>query len=61
MRSCFCRTTLPLLGASEPIKTRSSVDLPDPFGPTIVTISPASRPIETSSSTVVPANRTETL
>ena len=52
MRKSGARFTLPLVGLSAPIRTRSKLDLPDPLGPTIVTISPASMAMLMSSNTV---------
>ena len=43
--------TLPELGSSDPKRTRSNVDLPEPFGPTSATNSPARTSRSTSSRT----------
>src|SRR6188472_3513730 len=40
VRSSPSTRTVPVQGSRRPITTRTSVDLPAPFGPTIVTISP---------------------
>ena len=44
--------TLPSRGASTPVATRSSVVLPDPFGPIRPTNSPSRTSISTPSKTV---------
>ena len=53
-------TTEPASGCSSPATIRSSVDFPEPDGPSRATSDPSGTSSETSSSAVKPANRFET-
>jgi hypothetical protein len=53
-------TTRPASGASSPAITRSSVDLPEPLGPSSAVKLPSGTEIETSSRATKSSNRLQT-